>query len=70
MYDAAERAVATFSQTLIALVGTDGIGLLDVGIFDSLAASGAAAILSIVKSLAAYVTHRSDGAASLVDLDR
>lgn len=51
--DSAERAVSTFCQTLVALVGTDGAGMLDVGLVDSLTASLAAAALSIVKSYAA-----------------
>lgn len=51
--DSAERAVSTFCQTLIALVGTDGAGMLDVGLADSLMASLAAAVLSVVKSYAA-----------------
>jgi len=51
--DSAERAVSTFCQTLIALVGTDGAGMLDVGLVDSLMASLAAAVLSVVKSYAA-----------------
>jgi len=51
--DSAERAVSTFCQTLVALVGTDGAGMLDVGLADSLMASLAAAVLSVVKSYAA-----------------
>ena len=51
--DSAERAVSTFCQTLIALVGTDGAGMLDVSLVDSLMASLAAAVLSVVKSYAA-----------------
>ncbi len=51
--DSAERAVSTFCQTLVALVGTDGAGMLDVGLVDSLMASLAAAVLSVVKSYAA-----------------
>ena len=37
--DSAERAVSAFCQTLIALVGTDGAGMLDVGMADSMKAS-------------------------------
>ena len=51
--DSAERAVSAFCQTLIALVGTDGAGMLDVGMADSMKASLVAGVLSIVKSYAA-----------------
>ena len=51
--DSAERAVSAFCQTLIALVGTDGAGILDVGLVDSVNASLVAALLSVVKSYAA-----------------
>ena len=60
--DAAERAASTFAQTLVALVGTDGMGLLDVGLVDSLMASLAASILCVLKAVAA---HRSSGTASM-----
>ena len=36
--DSAERAIAAFCQTLLALIGTDGAGMLDVGILDALQA--------------------------------
>tara|TARA_A100001391_G_scaffold197081_1_gene176645 strand:- start:1679 stop:1912 length:234 start_codon:yes stop_codon:yes gene_type:complete len=51
--DSAERAVSTFCQTFVALVGTDGAGILDINLADSLMASLAAAALSVVKSYAA-----------------
>ena len=67
--DSAERAVSTFCQTLVALVGTDGAGLLDVGLVDSLMASLAAAALSIVKSYAAIKGPIGGVNASMVDID-
>ena len=50
--DMAERAVSTFAQSLLALIGTDGVGLLNVGVVDSLIASLVAALLSILKAFA------------------
>ena len=66
--DSAERAVSTFCQTLVALVGTDGAGLLDVGLVDSLMASLAAAVLSIVKSYAAIKGPIGGVTPSMVDI--
>jgi hypothetical protein len=66
--DIAERALSTFCQTLVALIGTDGAGLLDVGLVDSLSASLVAALLSVLKSYAAIKSPRGDASASLVDL--
>ncbi len=50
--DAAERAVATFAQTLIALVGTEAVDILNVTIWDSIAASAVAGVLSVLKAVA------------------
>ena len=50
--DTAERALSTFAQTLIALIGTDGVGLLNVGLVDSIIASLVAAFLSVLKAFA------------------
>lgn len=66
--DSAERAVAAFCQTLLALIGTDGAGMLDVGIGDALQASVVAGILSVVKSYAAVRGPIGGPEASLVDL--
>lgn len=68
--DSAERALSTFCQTLIALVGTDGAGVLDVSIVDSLSASLVAALLSVLKSYAAAKGPIGDSSASLVDLGK
>ena len=66
--DACERAVATFAQTLVALVGTDAVDILSVGIGDSLKAAGVAAGLSLVKSFAAAKGPIGDTSASAVNL--
>ena len=67
--DVAERAVATFAQTLVALVGTDAVDILSVGIGDSLKAAAVAAGLSVVKSVAAAKGPIGDASASAVKLD-
>jgi len=67
--DAVERAVATFAQTLVALVGTDAVDILSVGLGDSLKAAGVAAGLSLVKSFAAAKGPIGDSSASVVNLE-
>jgi len=68
--DVAERAVATFAQTLVALVGTDAVDILSVGLGDSLKAAAVAAGLSIVKSVAAARGPIGDSSASAVNLGK
>jgi len=46
-----ERAVKTFVQTLIAVFGTDQIGLLDMDWVQGLSLAASAAVLSILSSL-------------------
>lgn len=48
----AERAVKTFAQTLVALVGTDAADVLTINIADAVQASVVAAVLSVLTSLA------------------
>jgi hypothetical protein len=48
---ALERAVKTFAQTLLALVGTDAVGVLNVDIAQSVLASLAAAGISVLTSI-------------------
>lgn len=47
-----ERALKTFFQTLLALLGTDAVGVLSVDILASLQVAGAAALLSVLSSFA------------------
>jgi hypothetical protein len=68
--DVAERAVATFAQTLVALVGTNAVDILSVGIGDSLKAAAVAAGLSVVKSVAAAKGPIGDSTASAVNLGK
>jgi hypothetical protein len=67
--DAAERAVATFAQTLVALVGTNAVDILTVDLGDSVKASLVAGALSLVKSYAAARGPIGDDSASAVRLD-
>jgi hypothetical protein len=48
---ALERAIKTFAQTLLALVGTDAVGVLNVDIAQSVLASLAAAGISVLSSI-------------------
>ena len=66
--DVAERGIATFAQTLVALVGTDAVDILSVGLGDSLKAAAVAAGLSVVKSVAAAKGPIGDTSASAVNL--
>ena len=67
--DSAERAVSAFCQTLIALVGTDGAGMLDVGMADSMKASLVAGVRSIVNSYAAIKGPIGGANPSIVNLE-
>lgn len=66
--DLAERAVATFAQTLVALAGTNAVDILSLDFTDSLKAAVVAAVLSALKSLAASKGPIGDSSASLVNL--
>jgi len=46
----AERAVKTFFQTLLALLGTDAAGVLSVDIAAAVQVAGSAALLSVLTS--------------------
>jgi len=67
--DAAERAISTFAQTLVALVGTNALDMLSLGTLDSVKAAAGAAILSIIKSVAAARGPIGDSSASVVNLE-
>tara|TARA_R100001463_G_scaffold48448_3_gene97542 strand:- start:1614 stop:1847 length:234 start_codon:yes stop_codon:yes gene_type:complete len=67
--DSTERAISAFCQTLIALVGTDGAGMLDVGMVDSVKAAAVAGLLSIVKSYAAIKGPIGGANPSMVNLE-
>jgi hypothetical protein len=56
---ALERAIKTFAQTLLALLGTDAVGVLNADLNQSLLASLAAAGISVLTSISTpkTVTH-------------
>lgn len=64
LIDSAERALATFLQTLLAIVGVDALALFSLDWKAALATAGSAAILSVVKSLAGNKVG-NEGTASL-----
>lgn len=53
-----ERAVKTFAQSLVAAIGTDATGLLDVNWQAALSIAGLAAVLSVLTSIASAGTGR------------
>ena len=63
--DAVERALKTFAQTLIALLGVGGFGIIDAPWLSSLSVAGLAALLSVLSSVAS-ATVGEQGSASLV----
>jgi len=67
--DAGERAISTFAQTLVALVGTNALDMLSLGTLDSVKAAAGAAILSVIKSVAAARGPIGDSSASVVNLE-
>jgi hypothetical protein len=59
---ALERAIKTFAQTLLALLGTDAVGVLNADLNQSLLASLAAAGISVLTSISTpkTVTNSTD----------
>lgn len=57
-----ERAIKTFAQTLLALLGTDAVGVLNADLNQSLLASLAAAGISVLTSISTpkTVTNSTD----------
>ena len=49
---AAERAVKTFAQTLVALIGTGAVGVMDLDWLQMLSVAATATILSVLTSVA------------------
>lgn len=63
---AAERAVKTFAQTVVALIGTAAIGVLDVDWVQTVSAAALAALLSVLTSVGSVNLGENKGP-SLVD---
>ena len=49
---ASERAAKTFAQTLVALIGTGAVGVMDIDWLQMLGISATATILSLLSSVA------------------
>ncbi len=58
---AIERAVKTFAQTAVALIGTAALGLLDVDWLAVLSGAGLACLLSVLTSIGSDAVTHSDG---------
>ncbi|MGO1048813.1 holin [Crossiella sp. CA198] len=67
---AAERALKTLAQTLVAVLGADGIGLLNAPWTAALSAAGMAALLSLLTSVASSGPVGDLGTPSLVSTRR
>lgn len=71
--DAAERAVATAAESAVAVLGIDGLGLLDVGWTEVGSVAGLAGLVAVLKAIIASRTGDSrsasfvDAPAGLVD---
>lgn len=63
---AAERAVKTFAQTLVALIGTGAVGIMDLDWMQMLSVSATATVLSLLTSVAS-ANFGSNPGPSLVD---
>lgn len=48
---AAERALKTFAQSLVAVIGVDAVGLLDVDWLGALSAATLATVISVLTSI-------------------
>ena len=65
--DMLERAISTAAQALIPLIGADALALLNLSATEIAGVSGTAALLSVLKRLAASKLNDPESA-SLVDL--
>lgn len=63
---AAERALKTLAQTLVALIGANAVSVMDLDWPQMLGVAGTAAVVSILTSLASAPFGKNDGP-SLVD---
>lgn len=59
---AIERAIKTFGQTLLSVLGLDGIGILDIDWSQSLSIAGAGVLASLLTSIASpdFVAGKPD----------
>lgn len=62
--DLAERAIKTFAQTFLALVGSDMAGIFTIATTDNLKVSIGAAVLSVLSSIASTQVGDSNSASA------
>ena len=62
--DLAERAIKTFAQTFLALVGSDMAGIFTIATVDTLKVSLGAAVLSVLSSIASTQVGDSKSASA------
>jgi hypothetical protein len=62
--DLAERAIKTFAQTFLALVGSDMAGIFTIATVDTLKVSLGAALLSVLSSIASTQVGNSESASA------
>lgn len=62
--DLAERAIKTFAQTFLALVGSDMAGIFTIATVDTLKVSLGAAVLSVLSSIASTQVGDSNSASA------
>lgn len=67
---AAERAIKTFAQALVVVLGADGIGLVNAPWVAAVSTAGMAALLSVLTSIASAGSVGDPGMPSLVNTDR
>jgi len=65
--DIAERALSTFVQSFLAIIGASSVTSLDSSLIESAIVAGVAAAASVIKSGLASKAPIGDDSASLVD---
>lgn len=63
--DLAERVVSTFAQALVAVLVAGGTGIVDTDWPAALSVAGMAAVVSLLKGVAAYAVDNETGASAL-----
>ena len=63
--DLAERVVASAAGAVLAILGAEGVNLLDLDLMQVLGVAGGAALISLLKGLAARAVGNPDSAAML-----
>lgn len=66
--DAGERALKTFSQTLVALLTAGGMNLMTIDFKNALSVAGFAALTSLLTSVASVTISSKNSASLVVDI--